>query len=184
MSEQTTVRALYTKLLRLYPRRFRERLGESMEQTFQDLYRERRETRHRLFGFVLWTFLETSGGIFEEHVLQLRRENIMQTFLTTLRVPAIVSFTLLLPFMIMEIINRRSFNEGFPIILFIVMWFLPVLFLLILTPILRTIRSGNGLFTSPIKLLLSIAVLVLIAIVWTSALIDQMPCFLGVPNCD
>jgi hypothetical protein len=184
VNEQTTVRALYSKLLCLYPRRFRERLGESMEQTFQDLYRERREARQRLFGFVLWTFLETSGGIIEEHVLQIVQGEIMQTFLATLRVPAIISFILVLPLMIMEVANRRSFNEGFPVLLFVVMWLLPVIFLLILTPIIRTIRTGNSLLAGPLKLLLSVALLVLIAIVWTGALIDQMPCFLGVPNCD
>ena len=175
---------LYSKLLRLYPRRFRERLGESMEQTFQDLYYERWEARQRLFGFVLWTFLETSGRIIEEHVLQIRRGDAMQAFLTTFKVPVITSFMLVLPLMIMEVVNRRSFNEGFPILLFIVMWLLPVIFLLILTPMIRTVRAGNSLLGSPIKLLLSIAFLVLIAIVWTSALVDQMPCFLGVPNCD
>ena len=108
----------------------------------------------------------------------------MYAFLTTLRFPAIGSFILVLPFMIMEVANRRDFNEGFPILLFTVMWLLPVIFLLILTPILRTIRSGDSLLASPIKLSLSIAFLVLIAIVWTGALIDQIPCFLGVPNCD
>lgn len=175
---------LFSKLLRLYPRRFRERLGESMEQTFQDLYCETREARQRLFGFVLWTFLETSGGIIEEHVSQIRQGDSMQTFLTTLKVPAFISFLIMFPFMIMEVVNRRSFNEGFPILLFIVMWLLPVIFLLILMPIIQTVRAGNSLFANPIKLLLSVAFLVLIAIMWTGALLDQMPCFLGVPNCD
>lgn len=108
----------------------------------------------------------------------------MQTFLTTLKVPAFISFLIMFPFMIMEVVNRRSFNEGFPILLFIVMWLLPVIFLLILMPIIQTVRAGNSLFANPIKLLLSVAFLVLIAIMWTGALLDQMPCFLGVPNCD
>jgi hypothetical protein len=184
VNEQTTVGALYSKLLRLYPRQFRERLGESMEQTFRDLYRERRDARQGLFGFVLWTFFETSGGIIEEHVLQIRQGDGMQAFLTTLKVPAFISFLIVLPLMIMEVINRRSFNEGFPILLFVVMWLLPMVFLLILTPILRTIRAGNSLLASPVRLLFSAVFLMLIAFVWTHALIDQMPCFLGVPNCD
>jgi hypothetical protein len=108
----------------------------------------------------------------------------MQAFLTTLKVPAFISFLIVLPLMIMEIVNRRSFNEGFPILLFVVMWLLPVIFLLILMPIIRTIRAGNSLLTSPIKLLLSGVFLVLIAIAWTGALVDQLPCFVGVPNCD
>jgi hypothetical protein len=84
----------------------------------------------------------------------------------------------------MEVANRRGFNEGFPALLFVVMWLLPVIFIIILTPIVRNVRAGNDILASPIKLLLSVAFLVLIAIVWTGALIDQMPCFLGVPNCD
>jgi hypothetical protein len=42
-ADPKTVRALYKKLLGLYPRAFRERLGESMEQTFNDLCNERKQ---------------------------------------------------------------------------------------------------------------------------------------------
>jgi hypothetical protein len=37
---------------------------------------------------------------------------------------------------------------------------------------------------NPINLLLRVAFLALIAWMWGGILIDQMPCFLGVPNCD
>ena len=70
MYDGNAVHVLYKKLIRLYPRTFRERLGESMEQTFNDLCRER-QTKGGWFGFVLWTFVETAGGIFREHVLLL-----------------------------------------------------------------------------------------------------------------
>jgi hypothetical protein len=40
MYEQNTVRTLYKRLLSLYPQEFKERLGESMQQTFNDLYKE------------------------------------------------------------------------------------------------------------------------------------------------
>jgi hypothetical protein len=69
-------RTWYAMLLRLYPRRFRERFGEGMAQSFHDLCRERRNANRRLFGFVLWTFFETSGGIIMEnttHVTQMSR---------------------------------------------------------------------------------------------------------------
>ncbi len=39
-----------------------------MQQTFNDLYRER-QTKHGWFGFMLWTFIETALGIVREHVL-------------------------------------------------------------------------------------------------------------------
>jgi hypothetical protein len=184
VNEKTAIPVLYKKLLSLYPRRFRERLGESMEQTFQDLYRERREGRQRLFGFVLWTFLETLGGIIEEYVLQIRQGDIMQALLTTLRIPAIVSFILVLPFMIMEVINRRNFNEGFPIPLFVIMWLLPILFILTGMPIVRNINGGNSLLANSILLVVRVTFLAFLAWMWVGILIDQMPCFLGVPNCD
>jgi len=46
------IHALYKKLFTLYPQRFRERLGESMQQTFNDLYTERKQQTERgLFGY-------------------------------------------------------------------------------------------------------------------------------------
>jgi hypothetical protein len=86
--------------------------------------------------------------------------------------------------MIVEAVNRREFNEGFPFPLFIIMWLLPVIFILIGMPIVRNVRAGNSLMASPITLLIRVILLVLIAWFWVSLLVDQWPCFLGVPNCD
>jgi hypothetical protein len=58
----------YAKLLRLYPKPYYERFGEGMEQTFNDLCRERRDAKGGLFGFVLWMFVETSAGITKENL--------------------------------------------------------------------------------------------------------------------
>jgi len=60
------IRRWYARLLRLYPRSYRERMGESMEQTFNDLCRERRDAGEGMFGFVLWTFADTFVGILRE----------------------------------------------------------------------------------------------------------------------
>jgi len=80
MNGQATARTLYKKLLTLYPRRFRERLGESMQQTFNDLCRER-QTDDGWFGFMLWTFAETAIGIVKEHVLLLIERDRMKNIL-------------------------------------------------------------------------------------------------------
>ena len=108
----------------------------------------------------------------------------MQNILTNLRLPTITSFLLILPFMIMEVVNRRNFNEGFPVPLFVMMWLLPMLFILIGMPIVRNLRTGNSLLTNPIILMVRVIFLALLAWMWLGILIDQMPCFLGVPNCD
>ena len=72
--EPDLLRGLYKKLLRLYPSGFRDQLGESMEQTFNDLCRERYESGDGLLGFVLWTFADTFAGIIKENI---KKENIM-----------------------------------------------------------------------------------------------------------
>jgi hypothetical protein len=103
---------------------------------------------------------------------------------SNLRLPAIISSALVLPFMILELVNRRSFHEDFPIVLFGLMWLLSVAFILILRPIVRNIRAENGIMVNPIGLLLRVAFLIPIAWLWVGLILDQMPCFLGVPNCD
>jgi hypothetical protein len=65
----------YTKLLRLYPKAHRERFGEGMEQTFNDLCRERVAAEGRLFSFALWIFVETSVGIMRENGRSLVMQN-------------------------------------------------------------------------------------------------------------
>ncbi|MEO5888463.1 MAG: hypothetical protein ABIQ77_12460, partial [Anaerolineales bacterium] len=142
--EQETVHALYKKLLALYPRGFTERLGKSMQQTFIDLYKERKQQAEQgLFGFVLWTFIETAIGIFREHLWLISPGDIMQTILKTIGSPALISFLLILPFTVMEVVNRRNFNEDFPIMLFFGIWFILFAISLILLPIVRARRTGN-----------------------------------------
>lgn len=270
--KQTTVQRLYRKLLSLYPRAFRERFGESMQQTFDDLYHERQsQTKHGMFGFVLWIFLETAVEIFRERLLIISKGDKMQATLVNLGSSTLVSFLLILPFMIMEVVNRRNFNEDFPLILFGGLWLNLVVLSLILLPIVRgwmagsidganavstqrnslfkepktatmisivlllfalgltlfqfrgwkpeeiyvfrlpvsslfiafilisfpamagiisggivanTMRAGGSLLTHPLHLIVVIVISFLFAAGAISLLVDQWPCFIGVPNCD
>jgi hypothetical protein len=94
--EQQSFRKLYRKLLALYPSRFRERLGESMEQTFEDLCSERNEqSKYRWAGFVLWIFVETALGVVWEHVLLIKEGATMKTTLSTPGSAALISSILL-----------------------------------------------------------------------------------------
>jgi hypothetical protein len=133
---------------------------------------------------MIWIFIEIAVGNFSERLSLIIEGDIIQAILTNLRLPALISLLLVIPFMIMEVVNRRGFNEGFPIPLFVMMWLLPLSFILTLRPIVRYLRAGNSLITQPVSLLIRIVILVFVAWMWTSLLIDQMPCFLGVPNCD
>jgi hypothetical protein len=60
-------RNCYIRLVGLFPKPFRERFGEGMEQTFTDLCRERVEAEKGLFSFALWAFVETSAAIIREN---------------------------------------------------------------------------------------------------------------------
>jgi hypothetical protein len=96
ISEPNSLRRLYRKLLRLYPSSFRERLGESMEHTFEDLYRERRQQRKDGWsGFALWIFAETAIGIVKEHVLLWTQGDTMKSPLAIPRSTALISAVLL-----------------------------------------------------------------------------------------
>lgn len=101
-----------------------------------------------------------------------------------LKTPAIISFMLVLPFMILELVYRRNLNAGFPVVLFAFMWLLALSFMFTLMPILQSVRGGNRNMLHPASVLPRIAVLMLVAALWLGLVLDQMPCFLGVPNCD
>ncbi len=86
-------RRWYARLLRLYPRPFRERFAEPMAQTFTDLCRERTDTNRGLHAFALATFVETAAQILRENMTQLvRTRTVIRWALitaTVLAVPAL-----------------------------------------------------------------------------------------------
>jgi len=116
----------------------------------------------------------------------------MKSIFTNFRSPAIISFMLVLPLVIIEfmfnIVNKPNAlglkNVLDLIMLFGLLWLLSMAFIVILMPIVRNVRAGSSIMANPINLLLRVAFMVFIATMWGSILIDQLPCFLGVPNCD
>ena len=121
-----------------------------MQQTFQDLWNEKRQTKKGLFGFVLWIFIEAAIGIFREHLLLISPGDVMQTVLKASGSSALIGFLLILPFMIMEVVNRRNFNEDFPFMLFFVLWLNLFAISLILLPIVRGRRTGSHDMVNPV----------------------------------
>lgn len=63
----------YAKLLRLYPKPYRERFGDGMEQTFNDLCHERVKAGRGLFSLALWVFVETLAAIIRENATVIMR---------------------------------------------------------------------------------------------------------------
>ena len=143
MIGRKTLREIYGKLLALYPQEFREQLGESMEQTFQDLYNEKQQRKKEIFAFVFWTFVETATGIVSEYLLLISPGDIMRTTLKAVGSSAFFNLLPILPFMIMEVVNRQNFDEDFPFMLFFVLWLNLFFISLILLPIVRRRRTSN-----------------------------------------
>ncbi len=108
----------------------------------------------------------------------------MKTKIAMLKIPAIISSLLLLPLVIMELINQPSSRLNFPLPLFGMLWLLPVMFMVVLQPMLNQIKRGQVSQIHPVGFILSLAALILLASMWFGILLDQLPCFLGVPNCD
>jgi hypothetical protein len=155
-----------------------------MEQTFNDLYNEKRQFETGFVGFTILAFTETALGIAQEHILLITEMDPMKNVLTNIKSPALISLLLVIPFIVLEIVNTRNLNAIFNFPLFGIMWLLPMLFIIILMPIVRNVRAGNSVAAKPVILFLSIIFLAVIVFVWGSIVADQMPCFLGVPNCD
>ena len=91
----------YAKLICFYPKPYRERFGEGMEQTFNDLCRERKDAGKGLFAFALWAFLETSAAISRERItiIMMKNKNIIGIVLAA-------AFILLLLLLVMQITDE------------------------------------------------------------------------------
>jgi len=196
VNEQATVRALYKKLLALYPRTFREQLGESMQQTFNDLCNERKgQTEGGLFGFVLRTFVETALGIIKEYVFLITQGNAMKNIFANPKSAAIISFILALPLVILYSISAfeiEPFNgllislfteaDGYrqnalgKIVLISALLLLPVAFLINLRSMVTKAGSER---TTPFRLtpahsILGGSILFVVLITWADGVLYEL----------
>ena len=184
--KRTALHAAYARLLELYPRAFRERFGESMRQTFNDLCAERQQNVRGMVRFVGFVFVDTAAGIGKEHIAQLASGEAMKRLTADLGFAAIISLFTVLPFAILEAVNVPLSLQDVPglLPLFTFLWLLPFVFIMIVKPMVRALRSGSVLTAQPVVFVVKVAFLGLVAFVWAGLLLDQFPCFMGVPNCD
>ena len=64
-------------------------------------------------------------------------------------------------------------------------WLLAVIaFIVSVTPVVRSARAGNGIAADPINLAVAAAILVVVLSFIGGIIVDQYPCWIGVPNCD
>ena len=198
--DQNEVRTLYKKLLALYPRGFRERLGESMEQTFNDLCNERKQQPSRGF-FVLSIFTETAIGIVREHLLLLIEGDVMKTILANPKLAAITSFIFSLPLGLTFVafmfdieplvkplnnlftIDGQQINNLGRIVIFGGLLLLPLAFVLNLRSLLRKEGPEGKRRLYALNLIVGAAILLLITFTWGGLILEEIYCLQGV-RCD
>ena len=203
--EQKTIRIFYKKLLAFYPQAFREQFGESMQQTFNDLCNERQgQAKQISFGFLLWMSIETFAGIVKEHLMNIKGGKIMENIISNNKSSAIIGFLLAMPLTILLLIEISGIEplHGFLVTLTTeggdnprlstfgkiltlgALLLLPIGFIISLVPMVRNARTGYGFAASPVNMLIAAALFIFIAILVIGFVIDQYPCWIGVPNCD
>lgn len=116
----------------------------------------------------------------------------MKNFIANLKLPASLGFLLILPFMclalIFDITERLNVfslkNAADYIVVFGLLWLGLTASVFLVRQIVRNIRAGESLLAHPAKMIFVAAALSCIAIIVGGIIVDQYPCWLGVPNCD
>jgi len=200
--DQNAIHKLYKKLLNYYPRAFRQQLGESMEQTFNDLFNERkRQTHGRLFGVVLWMFVETAVGIIREHVTQIAKGIAMKKLPANSRSAASLGFILCLPLAALFVIftfdlepfirplkellttDGQQINHFGRIVIFGALLLLPIAFVLNLQPILKKAGPEGKRTFYTINIIVGTSILLLIIFTWGGLILESIYCLQGI-HCD
>lgn len=101
-----------------------------------------------------------------------------------IKLPAIIGFFFVLPFLILEFVTRSNLpRSNASIVLFVFLWLLSTVFFAILIPVVRNVRVANNIMANSVSLLPRVVFLVVLAWEWGALVIDQMPCFLGGSGC-
>ena len=103
---------------------------------------------------------------------------------TSLMNRVLIGAMLVAPFMVLQSVNRRAFGEEFPFALFVFMSLTSAGIVLALTPGLRRLRSERRLAALTLGHWAGLVAAALLVCVYAAVVLDQLPCFLGVPNCD
>lgn len=200
MKIEKTSRKVYRSLIALHPRGFRERFGEPMLQTFDDLFREWGTQSTSIVLFLFSIYAETTASIFRQHINETMYSE--KRFLTSNRA-ALIGLMMLAPITVVYIIavfSIEPMNSFFMSItteadgvrqkvaglamLIGLMLMMPAGFAINLVPIARNVKSGLGLTANPSNILAALLIGSAILYLWGGLFIDQLPCFMGVPNCD
>ena len=95
---------------------------------------------------------------------------------------AVVSTVLTLPLLVLQLLNGGDDGGDFPTALFAALWVLPFSFMLLAGRL--AVVGGPSPWRRHSRRFVTAACLLCIASLWVAIVLDQIPCFLGVPNCD
>ena len=175
----------------------------TLTQQQRNVWSGGKQTKRGWFAFVLWLFMETSAGIVREDLAEIKREGIMEKLTSNNRTSAIIGLLLAMPLAVLLMITvydiaplsglyktltteadghringpGRAFEIG-------ALLLLALGFIVTVVPFVRNVRSGSRSTASPINLLIVAALFIFIATLVIAFVIDQYPCWTGVPNCD
>ena len=96
----------------------------------------------------------------------------------------LVSSLLVVPFIVLQWVNRRAIHEDFPLVLFAFMSLHALCIVLLLAPALRQLRAQRHLRALRVRHMAGLVIAAVLISVYAEVVVDQLPCFLGVPNCD
>src|SRR5690554_5203255 len=99
---------------------------------------------------------------------------------------AAVSFLLVLPFTLLESFFRPTAEQSITdsMLLFGILWLFAFAFVAVLLGLIAAVRSGSGVLRNPLAFSFAVLFLIAVGSLWTAVATDQLPCFLGIPNCD
>lgn len=150
-------RQLYALLLLLYPRPYRERFGTGMEQTFNDLCRERTSAGKGLFMFLLWVFSDTFIGLISVRISYIFSFMVMHSK-HILRPALITALLLAVPLVAMQFSEDVQWTGSDFTIMGVIIFTMSLAYELI------SQRSSNALF----RFATAIAILTSFLLVWVN----------------
>lgn len=106
------------------------------------------------------------------------------TKIAPLVLAALLSTATIAPLVAMEL-RVNPGHSNFPYALFVFLWLVAAAAVILSAPLVQAVvRHGITVMVRPAALLLRVGLTVGLVWVWFLVVRDQMPCFLGVPNCD
>jgi len=193
---------LYSLLIRSYPREFRERFGTSMRQNYRDICGELGVHIYLKLLRIGWLFAEAAISAVREHLNEIRRGCIMKKGWLGPRAALVIGTLMALPMMIIfpvALLNIEPFNGymsnalsdpngrqhlGGLSAIIVAMLLLPAGGILAMMPAIRSSRSGAGMLSYKSNVLIGSLLFLFGFGLWAMLFIDQVPCMMGVPNCD